>query len=125
LVCDPSISLFSCVFVVAEDIFIYLHKGYWSMVFFAFNIFFWLWHQLMISHKISFEKFMIFKNLYNILRRIDINSSVNIPYNVPGKPSVPGFFPLGLINYYNCYWLNLITLSWFIQIFYFIMSQSW
>ena len=94
--------MMACNFLFLCDIFVVL--GWW-----------WL-------HRVRSETLLPLQFCWHSFRRIDVNSSLNVWWNAPVKPSGPGLLFVGT---FSEYWFSLITGCLFIHAFCFFVIQSW
>ena len=83
-----------------EDFCFYIHKGYWSVTFFSCDLSLWLPYQGNAGNfkgvkKFFFLSYFFFFFFFQSLRRIGVNSSLNILQNSPVKSSGPGLYFVG------------------------------
>ena len=101
-----------------ENFCIYAHWWYWPIIFFAcvfvvslsgLGFVEWVWEC----------SFAIFGR---VSESIGVNSSVNVWWNSPVKPSGPRYLFVG------SFWItlsNFSTYDWSVHVFYFFLVQSW
>lgn len=88
-----------------EEFCVYIHKGYWSTVFFCSNVFIWLWYE---GNAGLVEWVWKYSLIFYFLGRVwggFSNNSLNVWCNSPVKPSDPGLFFVG-----RSFWLLIQSL---------------
>lgn len=71
---------------------IYIHKRYWSVIFFAYDVLVWLWYYSNSDLIEWVRKCFSTSIFWKSLRRIDVHSSLNVCCNAPVKPSGPRLY---------------------------------
>ena len=82
-------------FYFVEDFCIYIHQGYWPIIFFSCSVLVWFWYHSNAGLVKWICKHSLLFYFLESLRRIGISSSLNVWQNSPVKSSGPGFFVLG------------------------------